>query len=625
MELFDEERRKLDRLLRLDPLRAAPRRPDRAAPAALRPDAAALPARGRPARGRDRAGRLPPARRRPRRRARPRRGLLDAEHGDACVRLVRGAARARARSVSCGRIRCAACGAATIDPWPTDEELSRAYGDVVPAGVGPAVRRRSATSCCAARAGAWPARLDAIAPPGPVLDVGAGDGTLIDALARRGRARHRARARGRPRRTCATSRSRRSTASGRRSCSGTRSSICPRRGRRSATRRACSRPAGSWSWRCPTAGACRRGRSAIAGCTSTGRAISSISPRARSPPGSSARACSVERVSRVRGGQIVIGWLDGLVGSLPGGLNLYQALRRPEARSVPLGRGRWAASLAAAVVLLPVASVAAVVEVALRRSGTIYVEARRRSAPRGQLHDREVPGAAGDGPEPEAPVDPLQRPLLQRREHRAGRGEDVARRVRPQRGEHLAGRPVEEHPVAGAQRVDRGAELGQLLRLDEARLPRIAEEQPVRAAAADQDLDAEVGLRPSRGSRRSPGMERRSACCAGRGRRAPAAAGARGARAPRAASCRPARRARARSAGSGSSIDDHADRDDERGDGERERQAGGPRRPPDRVPAAQQQAEPEGAGEQHGQRDVDQDVVQASGRRSSSSARCRRR
>src|SRR4051812_24649585 len=36
--------------------------------------------------------------------------------------------------------------------------------------------------------GSLAARLDAIAPPGPVLDVGAGDGTLIDALAERGRA-----------------------------------------------------------------------------------------------------------------------------------------------------------------------------------------------------------------------------------------------------------------------------------------------------------------------------------------------------------------------------------------------------------------------------------------------------
>ena len=128
MELFDEERRKLDRLLRLRSAASAPRRPGRAAPAALRPDAAALPACGRPAGGRDRAGRLPPARRRPRRRARPRRGLLVAQTAvmRACVWC--GAPLEQSAVRQLGRIRCAACGAATIDPWPTDEELSSAYG-----------------------------------------------------------------------------------------------------------------------------------------------------------------------------------------------------------------------------------------------------------------------------------------------------------------------------------------------------------------------------------------------------------------------------------------------------------------------------------------------------------------
>ena len=50
-------------------------------------------------------------------------------------------------------------------------------------------------------------------------------------------------------------------------------------------------------------------------------------------------------VSHLRGGQIVIGWLDGLVGMLPGDLRLYQALRRPEARNAPMSRAsvRWLA------------------------------------------------------------------------------------------------------------------------------------------------------------------------------------------------------------------------------------------------------------------------------------------
>ncbi|MDQ3647013.1 MAG: class I SAM-dependent methyltransferase, partial [Actinomycetota bacterium] len=44
----------------------------------------------------------------------------------------------------------------------------------------------------------------------------------------------------------------------------------------------------------------------------------------------------VERVSHIRGGQVVFGWLHGLVGSLPGRLDLYDAIRRPGARRTPL-------------------------------------------------------------------------------------------------------------------------------------------------------------------------------------------------------------------------------------------------------------------------------------------------
>ena len=72
----------------------------------------------------------------------------------------------------------------------------------------------------------------------------------------------------------------------------------------------------------------------------------------------------------------MIGWLDGLVGMLPGRLRLYQALRRPEARSGALSAARRAAALAAGVALLPLAVGGAAVEVGLRRSGTVYVEAR---------------------------------------------------------------------------------------------------------------------------------------------------------------------------------------------------------------------------------------------------------
>ncbi|HEY8502371.1 MAG TPA: class I SAM-dependent methyltransferase, partial [Solirubrobacterales bacterium] len=84
-----------------------------------------------------------------------------------------------------GRIRCTRCGAATTDPWPSAEELERAYaGAYRPAGgrfSGPGDRllRRSRARLAG--------RLDAIAPAGAVLDVGAGEGVLLDALQRAGR------------------------------------------------------------------------------------------------------------------------------------------------------------------------------------------------------------------------------------------------------------------------------------------------------------------------------------------------------------------------------------------------------------------------------------------------------
>src|SRR4051812_33601451 len=84
-----------------------------------------------------------------------------------------------------GRVRCERCGAATTDPWPSERTLAQAYeGWYRPAGwrfagPGDAILKRSR--------GALARRLDAIAPPGEILDVGAGDGTLLDALRRHGR------------------------------------------------------------------------------------------------------------------------------------------------------------------------------------------------------------------------------------------------------------------------------------------------------------------------------------------------------------------------------------------------------------------------------------------------------
>ena len=86
---------------------------------------------------------------------------------------------------------------------------------------------------------------------------------------------------------------------------------------------------------------------------------------------------SIERVSYLRGGQVVFGWLYGLVGRLPLRPDLYDAIRRPAARRRALSTPARAATLLAAVALLLPAALAAAVEVALRRGGITYVEARR--------------------------------------------------------------------------------------------------------------------------------------------------------------------------------------------------------------------------------------------------------
>jgi SAM-dependent methyltransferase len=274
-----------------------------------------------------------------------------------------------------GRVRCGACGAATTDPWPSPDELEHAYGSWYrPASgrrfslFGDALLRRTR--------GALARRVDAIAPPGPVLDVGAGDGVLLDALARRGR----------------------------------RALGLERDARRPDVRdEPLEHVDGRWAavvlWH------------ALEHLPEPGRAVAHAA-RLLDPDGVlvvalpntdslQARAFGdrwlhldlprhlvhlserslverlerhglrIERSSRVRGGQIVIGWLDGLVGALPGELRLYQALRRPRAQDRPLDPRRRAAAVAAGVALAPVAVACAAIEIAAGRPGTVYVEARR--------------------------------------------------------------------------------------------------------------------------------------------------------------------------------------------------------------------------------------------------------
>ena len=85
---------------------------------------------------------------------------------------------------------------------------------------------------------------------------------------------------------------------------------------------------------------------------------------------------TVERVSFWRGGQNAYGWLDGLVGLLPGHPSLWNAIRRPEARYRDVSPAARGAILYAATLLAPLAVTSAAVEILSQLGGTIYVEAR---------------------------------------------------------------------------------------------------------------------------------------------------------------------------------------------------------------------------------------------------------
>ena len=68
------------------------------------------------------------------------------------------------------------------------------------------------------------------------------------------------------------------------------------------------------------------------------------------------RGFAIERFSDWRGGQLVFGWLHGLVGTLPGGPDLYSAIRTAEARDRAISGNRRVAVLVGGTALVPVAA-----------------------------------------------------------------------------------------------------------------------------------------------------------------------------------------------------------------------------------------------------------------------------
>jgi SAM-dependent methyltransferase len=264
---------------------------------------------------------------------------------------------------------------ATTDPWPSAETLAAAYaGWYRPVGgrflgAGDALLRRSR--------GTLARRLDQICPPGPVLDVGAGDGSLVDAIRARGRT-----AVGLERVTTRPDIRAEDILDVRErdwSAIVFWHSLEHLREPAAALAHAAGllRPRGVLVVAAPNA-------DSLQARAFGDRWLALDLPRhlVHLPAAALLRRLAelelrVTRVSYLRGGQVVFGWLHGLVGTVPGAADLYDAIRRADARRTPVSPGERGAAIAAGAALLPVAVLAGAAEVALRRGGSVYVEAVR--------------------------------------------------------------------------------------------------------------------------------------------------------------------------------------------------------------------------------------------------------
>lgn len=278
-------------------------------------------------------------------------------------------------------VPCPLCGAATTVPVPSEAELERAYGAWYRprsgrfAGPGDALVRRTR--------GALARRIDAIAPAGPVLDVGSGDGALVDAIAALGRE-----ARGIERAGSVADEHQGVLERPRGADQRGWAAIVfwhslehlPAAGRELARAVRLLAPHGVIFVAMPNLDSLQAhafGRRWLA--LDLPRHLVHVPARALRTRLHSL-GLEVERESHWRGGQVVFGWQHGIVAALPGHPDLYRAIRRPEARAEPLSGPGRAATLAAGGLALPFALCAAGIEVAARRGGSVYVEARLRES-----------------------------------------------------------------------------------------------------------------------------------------------------------------------------------------------------------------------------------------------------
>ena len=265
----------------------------------------------------------------------------------------------------------------TTVPIPTPSELEAAYARWYrPAGGRFPMGGDRLLRSLRGRIARW---VDEMSPPGPVLDVGCGDGAMLDALHRRGRSatgleRHSNRPDVRPA-TLAE-------------CEGGWAAIvlwhalehlpAPRQAIADAARRLA--PGGILVVAVPNYSSLQAKAFGVRWLhLDLPRHLSHLTAEGllRSLP---IEGLVLVDVSYLRGGQVAFGWLHGLVGLLPGHPDLYQSVRRSVARERGRVRARWAV-LGAAAVLSPVAVLAAGMEVVLRRGGTVCLVARRPAPP----------------------------------------------------------------------------------------------------------------------------------------------------------------------------------------------------------------------------------------------------
>lgn len=272
-------------------------------------------------------------------------------------------------AVGARRLRCERCGVENTHPRPDARELDAAYATWYRpqggrfSGPGDALLAQTRSRLAG--------RIDEIAPPGPILDVGSGDGDLVEALRSRGR-----------------------------SAFGIE--------RADEVDPGVEANAGNWAgmvfWHTlehlPDPGA--RVDALPSELQADGVVLIAVPNRGSLQARAfgdrwfhldiprhlthltagalvgrlRALGLKVERVSHLRAGQIVFGWLQGLLGSLPGHPDLYDAIRRPAARNRTLSPIRRLALLATAAALVPLALLLSAVEALAGRGGTVYVEAR---------------------------------------------------------------------------------------------------------------------------------------------------------------------------------------------------------------------------------------------------------